>query len=99
LVDNIQVDTDKTIENKGHTMTVNAQVANLLVQILNNEPTFEKSLLGDGDQARDIGSALIRLYSETDSFRTQKLITQFMTEAGYSWLRRLVTRGSDVMAA
>lgn len=80
-------------------MTVNTQMANLLVQILNNEPHFERSLLGDGEHVSDIGSALIKLYTETESFRTQKMITQFMTEAGYSWLRRLVTRDSDVMAA
>jgi len=80
-------------------MTVNTEMANILVQILNNEPAFENSLLGDGEQVTDISTALVELYTETDSFDTQKLITRFMTEAGYKWLRKLVTRNSEMMIA
>jgi len=40
----------------------------------------------------ELGNCLIKVYFSTDNLETRELITEFMTEAGAVWLRKLLTR-------
>ncbi len=41
--------------------------------------------------ANELGNRLIVLYYKTCKLETRELITQFMTEAGVVWLRKLIS--------
>jgi len=49
--------------------------------------------------ANELGNALIRVYLNTQSLETRELITEFMTEAGVVWLRKLLTRDTLPLAS
>lgn len=40
----------------------------------------------------ELGNKLIELYYQSENNRTHELITQFLKNAGFVWLRKLVTR-------
>lgn len=42
--------------------------------------------------ANDLGNRLIEVYYLSSNLTTRELITNFMTEAGNVWLRKLLTR-------
>jgi hypothetical protein len=64
----------------------------LLQKIMNKEPEYEHSLTEDDFVSEDVGAELIEIYQSTTNLETRELITGFMHEAGYNWLRRLMTR-------
>lgn len=44
---------------------------------------------------KKLGISLIDLYYSTKNIRTRELIMSFMNDAGYHWLRKLVTRDTS----
>jgi len=42
--------------------------------------------------SKELGYCLISVYYNTSDLKTRELITSFMSEAGNSWLRKLLTR-------
>ena len=42
--------------------------------------------------ANELGNRLIKLYYHTNILETRELITEFMTQAGVVWLRKLLTK-------
>lgn len=42
--------------------------------------------------ANELGNRLIKLYYHTKILQTRELITEFMTQAGVVWLRKLLTK-------
>lgn len=46
-----------------------------------------------------LGNQLIALYYQTSSIKTCELITEFMTEAGVVWLRKLLTKDTSPIAS
>ena len=42
--------------------------------------------------ANELGNRLIKLYYHTQFLETRELITEFMTQAGVVWLRKLLTK-------
>lgn len=73
-------------------MKINEKMIELLQTIMNKEPEYEHSLTQDDFISEDVGSELIGIYQSTTNLETRELITGFMQEAGYNWLRRLMTR-------
>jgi len=73
-------------------MTPNTTMIHLLQKIVSKEPQYEANLIEDDFIAVEAGNELIQLYSVTENLETRELITNFMKEAGYSWLRKLLTR-------
>ena len=49
--------------------------------------------------ANELGYRLIVLYYNTDGLQTKDLITEFMTQAGVVWLRKLLTRDIRTIAS
>jgi len=49
--------------------------------------------------ANELGNCLISVYYKTSNLETRELITDFMTEAGVVWLRKLLTRDTDPIAS
>ena len=73
-------------------MKVNEFMAGLLLEIIEKQPHFGLKLFDEEYQARNIVGDLIAMYQQTKDLETRELITEFMLEAGYPWLRKLVTR-------
>ncbi len=73
-------------------MTPNITMIQLLNKIVSKEPQVEANLIEDDFIAAEAGNELIQLYSVTENLETRELITDFMKEAGYTWLRKLLTR-------
>lgn len=73
-------------------MKVNETMIGLLQKIISKEPEHAQSLTEDDFISEDVGVELIQIYQATSNLETRELITGFMQEAGYTWLRRLVTR-------
>ena len=73
-------------------MTPNTTMIQLLHKIVSKEPQVEANLIEDDFIAVEAGNELIQLYSVTENLETRELITDFMKEAGYTWLRKLLTR-------
>ena len=80
-------------------MIINNAMINILGQILDVEPKFEESLIEDDFISSDAGIELIEIYANTEKLEIRKLITDFMSEAGYPWLHKLVTRDTQALAA
>ena len=68
-------------------MTPNTTMIQLLHKIVSKEPQVEANLIEDDFIAVEAGNELIQLYSVTENLETRELITNFMKEAGYTWLR------------
>jgi len=49
--------------------------------------------------ANELGNRLIKLYYHTGFSETRELITEFMTEAGVVWLRKLLTKDVGPIAS
>jgi len=73
-------------------MKINQKMIELLQTIISKEPEYAHSLTEDEFISEDVGSELIQIYQATNNLETRVLITGFMQEAGYNWLRRLMTR-------
>lgn len=73
-------------------MKVNEFMAGLLLEIVEKQPQFGAVLFDDSYQSPNIIGDLIDMYQHTRDLETRELITEFMLEAGYPLLRRLVTR-------
>ena len=73
-------------------MIPNTAMIHLLHKIINEEPQHARSLIENDFVAEEAGNELIQIYSNTENLKTRKLITNFMQEAGYTWLRKLLTR-------
>ncbi len=76
-------------------MIVNSAMVTILKQILDVEPKYQESLLSNDFITNDAGIELIEIYANTEKLETRKLITNFMQEAGYTWLRKLHTRDTS----
>ena len=79
-------------------MKINATMLELLQQIITEEPQHENSLTDDDFVSQEVGVELIQIYHSTTSLEIRELITGFMHEAGYTWLRRLVTKDMGQLA-
>lgn len=73
-------------------MNINNNMIDMLQKIINEAPEHETTLIEDDFISEDLGEELIQIYSATENLETRELITGFMHEAGYKWLRRLMTR-------
>jgi len=80
-------------------MKINATMLELLQQIITEEPQHENSLTDDDFVSQEVGVELIQIYHSTTNLEIRELITGFMHEAGYTWLRRLVTKDMGQLAA
>jgi len=49
--------------------------------------------------ANELGNRLIKLYYHTPILETRELITEFMTQAGVVWLRKLLTKDVGPIAS
>jgi len=75
-------------------------MAEILTTMLSHKQISE-NLVVDGEFVSGdiVGRGLIELYFRTDDLETRTMITEFMRHAGYQWLRRLITRDADPIAA
>lgn len=73
-------------------MKVNEFMAGLLLEIIQKEPRFGAMLFDEAYEPQQIVCDLIEIYKTTKDLDTRILITDFMLEAGYPCLRKLVTR-------
>ncbi|NNC99637.1 MAG: hypothetical protein HKN85_05605 [Gammaproteobacteria bacterium] len=74
-------------------MIVSKNMQDLLGKIISKQPSYEDVLHDeDGVASPVVCCTLINLYIETQDLETRVLITEFMEQAGYPWLRKLVTR-------
>ena len=76
-------------------MIVNSAMVAILRQILDAEPNYQESLTNENFINNDAGIELIEIYANTEKLEIRKLITNFMSEAGYTWLRKLLTRDTS----
>ena len=76
-------------------MILNTAMIHLLHKIVDQEPQYGQSLIDDDYVSVEAGNELIQIYSETENLQTRELITKFMQEAGYTWLRKLLTRDTS----
>lgn len=76
-------------------MIVNSAMVAILRQILDAEPNYQESLTNENFLNNAAGIELIEIYANTEKLETRKLITNFMSEAGYTWLRKLLTRDTS----
>jgi len=76
-------------------MILNTAMIHLLHKIVDEEPQYGQSLIDDEYVSVEAGNELIQIYSETENLQTRELITNFMQEAGYTWLRKLLTRDTS----
>lgn len=76
-------------------MIANTAMIHLLHKIVDQEPQYEQNLIQNDFIADQAGNELIQIYSNTENLKTRKLITNFMQEAGYTWLRKLLTRDTS----
>ena len=79
-------------------MKINSTMLELLQQIITEEPQHENSLTEDDFVSQEVGVELIQIYHSTSNLEIRELITGFMHEAGYTWLRRLVTKDMGQLA-
>lgn len=78
-------------------MIINEQMSLVLDQIKENESAYtSKQLCGSSNQ---LGNRLIVLYYKTNKVNTRELITEFMTQAGIVWLRKLLTKDTRPIAS
>jgi len=80
-------------------MIMNSTMISILQEILDIEPEHEDSLIEDEFISDDAGVELIEIYANTEKLKTRELITDFMKEAGYTWLRKLITRDTRAVAS
>ncbi|NND00638.1 MAG: hypothetical protein HKN85_10695 [Gammaproteobacteria bacterium] len=73
-------------------MIVNRNMHHILRKIRRKQPAYEEALNGANILSPVICCTLINLYTETQNLETRELITEFMEQAGYPWLRKLVMR-------
>jgi len=76
-------------------MIANTTMIHLLQKIVDQEPQYERNLIENDFIADEAGNELIQIYSNTENLKTRQLITNFMQEAGYTWLRKLLTRDTS----
>lgn len=76
-------------------MIANTTMIHLLNKIVDQEPQYERSLIENDFIADEAGNELISIYSDTENLKTRELITNFMQEAGHTWLRKLLTRDTS----
>ena len=79
-------------------MKINSTMLELLQKIITEEPQHENSLTEDDFVSQEVGVELIQIYHSTTNLEIRELITGFMHEAGYTWLRRLVTKDMGQLA-
>ncbi len=76
-------------------MTLNENMVDTLHVIRRIESRKVSKLLNVS--SKELGNRLIDVYYKTGNLRTRELITQFMTDAGAVWLRKLLTRDTGVV--
>jgi len=76
-------------------MIANTTMIHLLQKIVDQEPQYERNLIENDFIADEAGNELIQIYSNTENLKTRQLITNFMQEAGYTRLRKLLTRDTS----
>lgn len=79
-------------------MKINPTMLELLQKIISKQPQHESSLIQDDFVSQDVGVELIQIYHSTSNLEIRELITGFMHQAGYKWLRRLVTKNMGQLA-
>jgi len=72
-------------------MIANTTMIHLLQKIVDQEPQYERNLIENDFIADEAGNELIQIYSNTENLKTR----HFMQEAGYTWLRKLLTRDTS----
>ena len=77
-------------------LKVNEYMAGILQDIIQREPQLGTALFDESYQPTNIVCDLIAMYKVTSDLETRELITEFMLEAGYPCLRKLVTRDLTV---
>lgn len=54
--------------------------------------SHEKAAAADSAQFEVLGNQLIALYANTENLRSRELIWDYLNEAGFVWLKKLITR-------
>ena len=76
-------------------MILNTTMIQTIVKIVKEEPQYEQNLIEDDFLAAEAGNELIQIYSNTENLKIRQLITNFMEEAGHTWMRKLLTRDTS----
>jgi len=71
-------------------MTLNEKMVNTLHAIRRIEGAKVSKMLNVS--SKQLGNKMIEVYYYSGNLYTRELITQFMTDAGAVWLRKLLTR-------
>lgn len=74
-------------------MIINHTMLEILDEIRNIEPRRKVRRLDVS--ADEIGNRMIDYYYETTSLETRDLIHEFLQEAGFKWMKKLITRDTD----
>lgn len=78
-------------------MIVNDAMVDALDTIRRNESDPVTLNLNISDNV--LGNRLIKLYYQTSNINSRELITEFMTQAGVVWLRKLLTKDTADIAS
>ncbi len=70
-------------------MIINEEMSQALYSIKQIESSYTSKQLNGS--SNEVGNRLIVLYYKTRSIATRELVTEFMTQAGIVWLRKLLT--------
>ena len=71
-------------------MILSETMVHTLDAIQRNESSKNVEILKN--PSKELGYCLISVYYNTSNLKTRELITSFMSEAGFIWLRKLLTR-------
>lgn len=82
-------------------MMITDSMSDQLSKIVKRAPKTGKLVRGGSLTDEQIAQELIELYRKTEDLDIRQSIMEFMTDAGYVWLRKLFTRDdmADLVAA
>jgi len=77
-------------------MNLNTKMVELLAEIRHTEPIWKSRKLSVPES--ELGNTLIQFYYRTSNLKTRELITEFMSHAGFIWLKKLITKDTSPLA-
>lgn len=80
-------------------MIITDSMTEYLSKIIQRAPQLNDRVNGGNLSDEQIAKELIDLYRATDDLDVRQNIMEFMTDAGYVWLRKLFTRDDTVETA
>ncbi len=77
-------------------MTISDMMTETLAKIIQRHNELGTFVQDSRPSDEQIALRLIKIYRETDDLESRQLIMEFMTDAGYAWLRKLFTRDDNL---